>query len=473
MKEVLKRSITQHAAALEAGEYSSLELTRAFLENIDPDINAYITVSSELALKQAAESDERRKEGRALGLLDGIPYAAKDNIAVRGLRLTCGSKMLENYVSPYDATVIERLTSKGAVLLGKANLDEFAMGTGNESSYFGGVKNPIDRTRVPGGSSGGSAAAVPAGEACFSLGSDTGGSVRQPAAFCGLVALRPTYSLLSRYGLVAFAPSLDTIGIITRNTNDCRLILNDISARDARDATTHRDSELADCERLSDLHGIKIALVKEVLESELDVEMRSTLMHSAKVLGELGATVSVISLSSLLSAYATYYTLSSAEVASNLARFDGIRYGFSAIGATTLDELYTLSRSEAFGKEVKRRIIFGATVRTKEFKSDIYDRAKLTRKIICSEMDQVLSNIDALLIPTSSSLPYVAGQKKNSLFDANTKGDLLCAPASLAGLPALTIPDLHHALPTSVQLVGAKFSDNKLLEIGRALMEAL
>lgn len=473
MKELLSRNVTGHAAALEAGEYSSVELTRAFLDNIDPDINAYISVAADSALKQAADSDARRRAGEIRGALDGIPYAAKDNIAVRGVRLTCGSRMLENYISPYDATVIERLASDGAVLLGKTNLDEFAMGTGNESSYFGRVKNPLDRTRVPGGSSGGSAAAVSAGETCFALGSDTGGSVRQPAAFCGLVALRPTYSLLSRYGLVAFAPSLDTVGIIARSTEDCGILLDSLSARDPRDSTTYRRQELCLHRADPELRGMRFALVKEVLESELNEEVRRTLMRSANILSELGATVVEVSLPSLRYAYAAYYTISSAEVASNLARFDGVRYGFSASDAETVDELYISSRSQGFGGEVKRRILFGATVRRKEFKSDLYDRAILTRRIISEELKNTLQSVDALLLPTSADLPYKTGERKNSLFDANTKGDLLCAPASLAGLPALSIPCLRHALPTSVQLVGAEFSDGMLLAVGKTLMEAL
>lgn len=475
MKDITLRSLSEHISALERKEYSSRELTLAYLDKIDAkrDINAYITVCAENALASADMADLRIRSGGRLSELDGIPYAAKDNISVRGLRLTCGSKMLENYISPYDATVISALKAKGAVLLGKTNLDEFAMGTGTESSYFGRTKNPLNPQKVAGGSSGGSAAAVAAHLAAFALGSDTGGSVRQPAAFCGIVGLRPTYSVLSRYGLVGFAPSLDTVGILTSNVCDCITVLKSIAFKDERDATSmSAPKNYCNITLTDSLVGIKIAIVQNANELPLASEVIHALDETRAVLRELGAEVSELSLSTFDRAYASYYAISSAEASSNLSRFDGVRYGYRAENAKTLDELYTFSRSQGFGQEVKRRILFGSMALSSNFKSDIYDRAISARASVTAELCQTLKDVDALLMPTALSAAYSAGMRKNELFDAYTEGDLLCTPASLAGLPAISVPYTEKGyMPVGIQLVGNKFCESALFEIAYALQK--
>ncbi|MBE6593035.1 MAG: Asp-tRNA(Asn)/Glu-tRNA(Gln) amidotransferase subunit GatA [Ruminococcaceae bacterium] len=362
-KDILNRTLLEHAKALETREYSSRELTEAYLGQIEEknkDINAFVTVCAERAIAEAECSDARRRAGQARSLLDGIPCAAKDNISVAGLRLTCGSKMLKDHSAVYDATVIARLSECGAVLLGKTNMDEFAMGTGTESSCFGRTKNPLSYDRVAGGSSGGSAAAVAAQMAAFALGSDTGGSVRQPAAFCGVVGMRPTYSALSRYGLVGFAPSLDTVGILTRDVADCRTVLENIAFCDPLDSTSHGLPQMSAEARLTSFKNKKIAIVKELCELDISADVRAAFEKKAEYAKELGADIVELSIPSVKSAYAAYYTISSAEASSNLSRFDGVRYGYRAKDADTLDEMYTKSRSEGFGGEVKRRILFGA-----------------------------------------------------------------------------------------------------------------
>lgn len=475
MKDIALRTLSEHILSLKNKDYSSRELTLAYLERIDAEreLNAYITVCAERALAAADASDRRSKNGERLSLLDGIPYAAKDNIAAKGISLTCGSKMLEHYVSPYDATVISTLSQRGAILLGKTNLDEFAMGTGTESSYFGRTKNPSDPERVPGGSSGGSAAAVAAHLASFSLGSDTGGSVRQPAAFCGVVGLRPTYSVLSRYGLVGFAPSLDTVGILTESVSDCATVLSNIVGKDTKDATSSRHPDrLEDVVFTSSLKGKRIAIVREAMELELASDVREALERACSAVKEMGAELCEISLPPFNQAYASYYTISSAEASSNLSRFDGVRYGFRSKDAKTLDELYTLSRSQGLGDEVKRRILFGALALSNDFKSDIYENAVRARARIVTDLEKALSTADSLLLPTSSGAAYKAGLRQNQLFDAYTKDDLLCVPASLAGLPALSVPyTKENSLPVGIQLVTNKFCERTLIEIGCAIQE--
>ena len=475
--DILCRSLCEHISSLEKKEYSSLELTLAYLDNIEThkELNAYISVCAEQALDEAKKADARSVANSRLSALDGIPYAAKDNISAKGLRLTCASRILENYVSPYDATAVSLLRERGAILLGKTNLDEFAMGTGSESSFFGRAKNPLDHSRVPGGSSGGSAASVAANLAAFALGSDTGGSVRQPAAFCGVVGLRPTYSLVSRYGLVGFAPSLDTVGILTQNVSDCAKVLEAIAKKDEKDATSAESPNA--CYKILpeySLAGKKIAVIKELCELSLSQKAQRALKKAIDTLVQLGATVSEISLPSLKCAYASYYTISSAEASSNLSRFDGVRFGYRAENAKTLDELYTMSRSEGFGHEVKRRILFGSAVLCENFKNDLYCRALAAREHITEELRRALANADILLCPTASGEAYRAGERKEELFDAYTKDDILCVPASLAGLPALSLPFFDEsALPVGIQLVADRFCESELLSIANTLLQAL
>lgn len=478
MSDILKRSIAEHADALARKEYSSVELTDAFLEKIEcenGEINAYITVAHESALESARESDERRARGEERGILDGIPYAAKDNIAVRGLRLSCASRMLENYISPYDASVVSTLRDAGAVLLGKTNLDEFAMGTGTESSYFGRAKNPLDTDRVSGGSSGGSAAAVAADLCSFALGSDTGGSVRQPAAFCGIIGLRPTYSALSRMGLVGFAPSLDTIGIMSRNVGDCATVLRATAKRDVLDSTSAQfPTESLDGALPADIRGKKIAMIREVMELDISEGQRIAHSHAADALRELGAEVLEVSIPSLRASYAVYYAISSAEASSNLARFDGVRYGMRIEGAESLEEMYVKCRSLGFGDEVKRRMTFGALILGGDYKKDIYENALRMKARINSELADAFSKVDILMLPTSSGYAYKAGNLKDGLFDAHAKDDLLCTLSSLSGLPSISLPcSTVRKLPLGIQLVGRAFEEKTLFDVAAHLQCAL
>ena len=468
-RDILNRTLLEHAKALETREYSSRELTEAYLGQIEEkngDINAFVTVCAERAITEAECSDARRRAGQTRSLLDGIPYAAKDNISVSGLRLSCGSEMLKDYAAVYDATVIARLSECGAVLLGKTNMDEFAMGTGTESSCFGRTKNPLSLDRVSGGSSGGSAAAVAAQMAVFALGSDTGGSVRQPAAFCGIVGMRPTYSALSRYGLVGFAPSLDTVGILTRDVADCREVLGNIAFCDPYDATSHGLHEMSTEEPLVSLKNKKIALIKELCELDTSADVRAAFEKKIGYAKALGAQVVELSIPSVKSAYAAYYTISSAEASSNLSRFDGVRYGYRAKGVDTLDGMYTKSRSEGFGDEVKRRILFGALALSEGFRDEIYARAVAARRRIREELENALCDADALIMPTASTAAYLAGERVGGLFDAYVKDDLLCSLASLAGLPSVSLPcECDGGLPVGIQLVGKRGKDSDLLAL--------
>ena len=475
MNELIFHSLDEHKRALEAKEYSAEELTQAYIERIrekEPIINAYIGLCEENALKAARESDERRRCGSALSSLDGIPYAAKDNIAVSGMALSCGSRILSGYISPFDATVVSRLKASGCVLLGKANLDEFAMGTDTETSAHGRTKNPLDEKRVTGGSSGGSAAAVAAGEAAFALGSDTGGSVRQPAAFCGIVGLRPTYSALSRYGLVGFSPSLDTVGLLTRSVTDCAHIMNATVGKDPLDATS-RPFPSGDLTSLigKDIRGTRIGIVREAIGEGLSEGVLEAMQCATDALRSLGAKITEVSVPHLYSAYAVYYTFSAAEAASNLSRFDGVRYGYRANSCGSIEELYEKSRSEGFGAEVKRRIIFGNFALSGENREKIYGRAVAMRKQIIAELSSALSRCDLLLLPTASTHAYRAGVKKSALY---CQDDLLCTLAALAGLPALSLP--YHRdgkLPVGVQLMGRAFSEDRLFSVAHLLERAL
>lgn len=473
---IANRSLWQHAKALETKEYSSLELTLSLMEKAEkenPDLNAYVTLCRERALMEAKNSDKRRSLGNALSFIDGIPYAVKDNISVCGLPLSCGSRILEGYVSPYDASVVSAFSNAGCVLLGKTNMDEFAMGTGTESSCFGRTKNPIDARYVAGGSSGGSAAAVAADQAVFALGSDTGGSVRQPAAYCGTVGLRPTYSAISRYGLVGFAPSLDTVGIITGCVRDSAIVFGFAASYDAADATCRRHPEKDFTKELGNgVKGMRIALITQTEELFLTDDVRKALSASEKVLADCGVKIVRLSLPEISNAYAVYYTLSSAEASSNLSRFDGVRYGRRATGSD-IDEILLKARSEGFGEEVKRRILFGALALSKEHRGTLYESALRARAKLSLALDGVLEEADAILLPTSSSCAYLAGERKHALFDAYTMDDLLCAPASLAGLPAISLPYVSgNSMPVGIQLMGRRFSESALFSLAEKLEKA-
>ena len=407
--------------------------------------------------------------------LCGIPVAVKDNICVKGGKTTCASQMLADFVSPYSATVWEKLQAAGCVLLGKTNLDEFAMGSSTENSAFHPTHNPRDLSRVPGGSSGGSAACVAADEAPFSLGSDTGGSIRQPAAFCGVVGMKPTYGMVSRYGLVAFASSLDQIGPMTKTVADNALVLDAIAGYDCRDTTSiKRGYTPMNREMKAGVKGLRIGLPKEMFGEGLSADVRKAVMNAAKTLEHLGATVKEVSIPSLKVALPAYYVLSSAEASSNLARFDGVRYGHRAAEYADLEELYLKSRSEGFGAEVKRRILLGTYTLSAGYFDAYYKKALQVRTLVIRELNAVLKDVDCLLSPVAPTTAYKIGEKTMSPLEMYL-GDIDTVPVNIAGIPGLSLPcGLDRAgLPVGVQLMGATFSEPLLYRVGYALEEAL
>lgn len=467
MREIIERSVAEHARSLEKKEYSSRELTQAYLdqiERVDGTVGAYLTVTREEALRQADASDVRRREGCALGILDGIPYALKDNICTKGIATTCASRMLEHYIPPYDATVVEQLKACGGVLLGKLNMDEFAMGASTEYSAFRVTTHPMDPSRVPGGSSGGAAAAVRAHMAAYALGSDTGGSIRQPSAFCGVVGMKPTYGRVSRYGLVAFASSLDQIGPITATVEDNATVLSVLCGWDARDAQTVKDQN-TDFTSRADMSSspLRIGLPRELFVEEIDSAVREAVLSAAEVYRAMGAELISVSLPSLKDAVAAYYVVSSAEASSNLARFDGIRYGYRASQFENLEDLYRRSRSEGFGTEVKRRILLGTLVLSAGYYDAYYQKAMAVRYRLRRELAQIWSTCDLLLSPSAPTVAYALGEKKNDPL-AMYRGDLCGVAANLAGIPALSIPcgvD-ENQLPIGLQLMGKAFDERTL-----------
>lgn len=456
---------------------SSREIVSAHLkkiEELEDQLNAFITITKEEALKSADRVDEKIKNGEELGLLAGIPIGIKDNIITYGTKTTCGSKMLENFIPPYEGTVIEKIKGEDGIILGKTNMDEFAMGSSTETSYFGVTKNPLDLERVPGGSSGGSAAAVKANEVALSLGSDTGGSIRQPASFCGVVGIKPTYGLVSRYGLVSVADSLDTIGVIGRNVLDAALMLGVITGHDPKDSTSVDIESIDYLERLSeDIKGMKIALPREYFEMDMDNRLKDEINKSIKLLEDLGANIEEISLPNIKDGLATYYTISTAEISSNMARFDGIRYGFRAKDYETLDELYMNTRREAFGEEVKRRIIMGTYFLSSGQADDYYKKALKVRTIIKKDFDKAFKKYDIILSPTSPKLPFKIGENIDDPLKMY-KSDLFTVPVNLAGICALSIPcgDIE-GLPVGLQLIGDRFKEINILKAAYALEKNL
>ena len=476
MKAIVSRTLAEHTEALKKREYSAKELTLSYLEAINSKnskLNAYITVNADLALSEAEMADERRAKGEELSKFDGIPYAAKDNISTEGIRTTCGSKMLENYIPPYDAHVIKTLKSKGFILLGKTNLDEFAMGVSTETSYFGVTSNPIDTEFVAGGSSGGSAAAVAADMAPFALGSDTGGSVRQPAAFCGVVGMRPTYGALSRYGLISFAPSLDQIGIITKNVSDNALIMEALRSKDTMDETSflHPSTEFIPKEHPNLLKTIKVGFLNFDFANNVSKNTIYAISACKDTLTDLGIEGKELFLLNAKSAYASYYTLACAEASSNLARFDGVRYGYRAKKYLDATDLYTNSRTEGFGGEVKRRILFGTMALSSEYSADFYNKACDVRHVITEELKEKLEQLDVIIMPTAPTEAYKKGEALNLGFEAGTD-DIFCTLASLAGLPAISVPfKFKNLMPVGIQLVGKPCSEALLYSLAHSLQK--
>jgi aspartyl-tRNA(Asn)/glutamyl-tRNA(Gln) amidotransferase subunit A len=458
---------------------SARELTNASLDRIDltePRVNAFLTICREAALQQADRNDTAYANGKMPGPLAGVTVAVKDNICTDGIRTTCASRMLHDYIPPYDAAVKEKLNQAGAIMVGKTNMDEFAMGSSTENSAFHQTSNPWDLTRVPGGSSGGSAAAVAAGSVALALGSDTGGSIRQPASFCGIVGLKPTYGLVSRYGLIAFASSLDQIGPMTRNVKDNALALDVLTGHDIRDATSilHQETGSYADDLEKPLKGMRAALPKEYLQEGLDPEIRKTLEHTVSVLESLGVEVDEVSLPYSDAGLSAYYLISSAEASSNLARFDGIRYGYRPDHFESLEELIVKTRTEAFGSEVKRRIMLGTFALSSGYYDAYYHRAQLLRRKIREQFMDLFGRYDLVIGPVTPSLPFVKGEKTKSPLEMYL-GDIFTVDINLAELPAISVPGgiSEKGLPIGIQLIGAHLTEKKLLNAAYQLEQSL
>ena len=461
------------AAAVRSGSASAEEITRAFLAHADKTagmLGTYLHRMSEEALRAARAVDAKRASGIPLGSLAGTPVAIKDNICIRGVPTTCGSKILEGYRPPYDAHVIERLRAADAVLVGKTNCDEFAMGSSTENSAYHPTKNPWDLARVPGGSSGGSAAAVAAREAPIAYGSDTGGSVRQPAAFCGVYGLKPTYGAVSRYGLVAFASSLDQIGPFARTARDTALAYNAVAGPDARDMTSRAEARPVDLAALEGgVKGLTIGIPRDILEGEgLSPEIRACFDTAAAAFAAHGARLIDVALPSSKHAIATYYLIAPAEASSNLARYDGVRYGLRA-GDGDLRAMYERTRGQGFGREVRRRILLGTYALSAGYYDAYYLRAQKVRTLVRGDFLKALSGADALLLPVTPTTAFGLGEKVEDPL-AMYLNDVYSIPASLAGVPALSYPAGFGAagLPIGLQLVGHPFGEETLLRIARA-----
>ena len=468
-------TIHQARSLLDKREVSSVELTSAALDRIaevEDRIKAFVTVTPELAMEQAKSADERIANGEAT-TLTGIPMQLKDNMATRGVATTCSSRILENFIPPYDATVTERLYEQSAVLLGKGNLDEFAMGSSTENSAFFPTRNPWDLDRVPGGSSGGPAAAVAAAECFYSLGSDTGGSIRQPASLCGVVGMKPTYGLVSRYGLVAFASSLDQIGPITKDVTDCALVMNAIAGYDQRDSTS-LNVEIPDYAKDlgQDLKGLRIGAPTEYFVEGMEPGVEDATRKSIEILRQLGADVVEMSLPHTSYALAVYYILAPSECSANLARYDGVKYGFSDREADTMWEGLERTRGRGFGPEVKRRVTLGAYALSAGYYDAFYLKAQRVRTIIRREFERAFENLDAIVSATSPTVAFELGAKTSDPVQMYLS-DVLTLPANIAGIPGISVPTgLSEGLPVGFQILGKALGERTILRIASALERA-
>jgi len=445
------------------------------IEEVDGNVNAYIRVEKDSAIKNADEIDKKISEGEGLRDFSGIPIGIKDNICTKEIATTCASKILENYTPIYNAEVIERLNQQGYILTGKLNMDEFAMGSSSENSFFGPVSNPWDITRVPGGSSGGPAASVAAGEATCSLGSDTGGSIRQPASLCGVVGFKPTYGMVSRNGLVAFASSLDQIGPFTRDMEDCAALLNVVCGHDRHDSTS-LDIEKPDYKSFlkDDIRGTKIGVPKELTVKGIDPEVKNAVDSALKIAEDMGAEVEEISLPNLEYALNVYYIIAPSEASSNLSRFDGVRYGFRNKDADTLRNMYRKTRSEGFGDEVKRRIMIGTYCLSAGYYDAYYEKALKVRTLLIKDFNETFSKFDVLISPTSPTTAFKKGEK---IDDPMTMYmcDVCTVPANLAGLPAVSIPAGLSAskLPIGLHIMGNVLREDNVIRTAYALEKAI
>lgn len=446
-------------------DFSSVEITKEYLSQIekkDKSISAFLSVAPELALTQAEKIDKLIASGKKIPILAGVPCAIKDNILVDGIKCTAGSKILENYIAPYDATVVRKLKEQGAVILGKTNLDEFAMGSSTENSAFAITKNPADIERVPGGSSGGSAAAVAASESCYALGSETNGSVRLPASFCGVVGLKPTYGAVSRYGLIAFGSSLDQVGPLTKNVEDCKIVFDVIKGKDSLDATSIRQ-EISKCK--FKISNLRIGVPKEYFAKGIDPEVEASIRKAIKIVEKQGSKIEEISLPSTAYALAAYYIIATSEASANLARYDGIKYGLSKNQHGKLLDVYLQTRGEGFGAEVKRRIMLGTYSLSSGYYDAYYRKAQQAIESIKEDFLRVFKKIDLIFAPVCPTPAFKIGEKiKDPLSMYLT--DILTSGSSLAGLPAISMPcGKSQGLPVGLQIIGKHFEEDKILKM--------
>jgi len=474
--DLCQSTIHEAGELLARREISSLELTKSVLERIrevDEKVRAVITVTEDLALHQAQASDKRIQSSDATPLT-GIPALIKDNICTKGIRTTCSSRMLENFTPPYNATVMEKLNSSGVVMVGKTNMDEFAMGSSCEHSAFHPTHNPWDLNRVPGGSSGGSAAAVAADETIYALGSDTGGSIRQPAGFCNVVGLKPTYGRVSRYGLVAFASSLDQIGPVTKDVTDCALVMNVIANYDPRDSTSV-PYPVPDYTQslIPDLHGLRLGVPREYFVSGMQKGVEEAIRSAIAKLEELGADIDWgVSLPHTPYALAAYYIIAPSEASANLARYDGVKYGFSAQEADNVWDALEKTKQSGFGSEVKRRIMLGTYALSAGYYDAWYLKALKVRTLIKQEFNQAFEKYDALITPTSPTVPFEIGEKVDDPFQMYLS-DVCTLPINIAGIPAISLPGgFVNGLPAGLQVIGKPFSEETLLRIAFAYEQA-
>jgi len=468
-------TIKQIIDGLRAKDFSSTEITQHYLNRIeqyDTDINSYISVTSDLALSQAKKADARLAAGNAAPLT-GVPIAHKDIFCTEGVRTSCASKMLDNFISPYNATVIEKFFAQDSIMLGKTNMDEFAMGSSNETSYYGAVKNPWNTEYVPGGSSGGSAAAVAAALAPASTGTDTGGSIRQPAALTGLTGLKPTYGRVSRYGMIAFASSLDQAGPMAQTAEDAAILMNVMQGHDAKDSTSlnHADEDFC-AELTKPLQGLRIGLPKQYFPENLDSEISKQVQDAIKVLESAGASIVDIELPLTEMAVPAYYVIAPAEASANLSRFDGVRYGYRCDEPEDLYDLYTRSRAEGFGEEVKRRILVGTYALSAGFYDAYYKQAQKIRRLIKNDFSAAFEKCDVILGPTTPTPAFKLGEKTDDPVQMYLE-DIFTIAVNLAGLPALSMPcGYKNDLPIGVQLIGNNFSEARLLNVAHQYQQA-
>lgn len=470
MSDLTQRTICEHIDALRKKEYSSAELTKDYLariEAVDGKIGAFITLTAETALEKAKAFDEGKSASSSLA---GIPCGIKDNMCTKGIKTTCASKMLGEYIPPYSAHAVEMLEKSGAVILGKMNMDEFAMGSTTENSAFKICRNPIDTERVPGGSSGGSAAAVAAKEVAYTLGSDTGGSIRQPASFCGVVGMKPTYGSVSRYGLIAFASSLDQIGPITNTVMDNAVVLNAIAGYDKRDATSVcRSYEDFTADIKKGVKGMKIGIPEQFFGEGIAEDVKKAVMSATEEYRMLGAELVSVSMPSIDYALSAYYVISSAEASSNLARFDGVRYGYRCAEYSNIEELYKKSRSEGFGSEVKKRIMLGTFALSAGYYDAYYKKALQVRSLVRKDFDEAFRKCDFIVSPVAPTVAYKIGEKSGDSLQMYM-GDAYSVPVNIAGIPALSLPCGvgDGGMPVGMQLIGPAFSESLLYRAGYA-----